>query len=82
MRIIDQHNIENKNLSWEKNWKKVLPPEKYAFADKNSWFDWKSTRFVIDDDEKVRVDRKETNLLTSQLFYNLQQPNKKLHVDK
>ena len=41
----------------------------------------KSTRIVIDDNEKVRIDEIPSNLSVSILLYNLQQPNKKLDDD-
>ena len=59
----------------------LLPPTKYARAEKILDIIEKWTRIVVDDDEKVRIDSKPTKLSASVLLYNLQQPNKKLDDD-
>ena len=82
----EDHETEDanqKSTSREEILKKLalLPPTKYARAEKILDMIEKSTRIVIDDNEKVRIDKIPSNLSVSILFYNLQQPNKKLDDD-
>ena len=79
----EDHETEDanqKSTSREEILKKLalLPPTKYARAEKILDMIEKLTRIVIDDNEKVRIDKIPSNLLVSILLYNLQQPNKNL----
>ena len=82
----EDHETEDanqKSTSREEILKKLslLPPTKYARAEKILDMIEKSTRIVIDDKEKVRIDKIPSNLSVSILLYNLQQPNKKIDDD-
>ena len=82
----EDHETEDanqKSTSREEILKKLalLPPTKYARAEKILDMIEKSTRIVIDDNEKVRIDKIPSNLSVSILLYNLQPPNKKLDDD-
>ena len=82
----EDHETEDanqKSTSREEILKKLalLPPTKYARAEKILDMIEKSTRIVIDDKEKVRIDKIPSNLSVSILLYNLQQPNKNFDDD-
>ena len=79
----ETEDANHKSTSREEILKKLalLPPTKYARAEKILDMIEKSTRIVIDDNKKVRIDKIPSNLSVSILLYNLQLPNKKFDDD-